>query len=94
MRTHSGEKPYQCQYCNNNFPKKELTVDHVLPLSHGGKTAWTNCVAACGPCNHSKSNKLHIKPISKPHKPGYYELVRKRKQQEIQVKHPSWNQWL
>ena len=85
---------YTCQYCNNPFPKAQLTVDHVLPISHGGKTSWTNCVCACGPCNSRKSNKLNISPINKPYKPGYYELARKRKLMDIQVKHPSWEQWL
>ena len=85
---------YTCQYCLQRFPKKELTVDHVLPTSKGGKTTWDNCVCACNPCNSRKSNRTDIKPNYKPYRPGYYELVRKRKQMDIQIRHPSWEKWL
>ena len=85
---------YTCKYCNNRFPKKELTIDHVQPISKGGKTTWENCVCACNPCNSRKGNKLNIKPLETPHRPGYYELVRKRKLMDLQLKHPSWEKWL
>lgn len=85
---------YTCQYCNTVFPKRELTLDHVLPLSKGGKTSWENIVTACGPCNSRKGNTQHMKPMFKPYAPGYFELVRKRKQMEIQIRHPSWKIWL
>jgi len=85
---------YTCKYCNTRFPKKELTIDHVQPISKGGKTTWENCVCACNPCNSRKGNKLNIKPLETPHRPGYYELVRKRKLMDLQLKHPSWEKWL
>ena len=47
---------YTCQYCLTQLPRKELTLDHVRPLSLGGKTNWENIVAACGPCNGKKGN--------------------------------------
>lgn len=85
---------YTCQYCNKPFNKNHLTLDHVKPLSMGGKTNWENIVAACGPCNSRKGNKMIMKPIRKPYKPDYYELVNKRKQLEIDARHPSWRQYL
>lgn len=85
---------YTCQYCKTTFPKNQLTIDHVLPVSRGGKTSWTNCVCACNPCNSRKGNRTDIKPTYNPHRPGYYELVRKRKQMDIQLRHPSWEKWL
>lgn len=85
---------YTCQYCNTTYPKSQLTTDHVLPVSRGGKTSWTNCVCACNPCNSRKGNRIDIKPKYKPYSPGYYELVRKRKQLDIQLGHPSWKKWL
>tara|TARA_B100000902_G_C27180580_1_gene848716 strand:+ start:228 stop:758 length:531 start_codon:yes stop_codon:yes gene_type:complete len=87
---------YTCQYCMELFPKSQLTLDHVLPLSKGGKTTWENSVSACTPCNSRKGNKVGKQwlPKHKPYRPGYFELVRKRKQMEIQVRHPSWNTWL
>jgi 5-methylcytosine-specific restriction endonuclease McrA len=44
----------QCQYCGN---RKQLTIDHVIPLSRGGKHIWNNVVIACSTCNSRKSNK-------------------------------------
>ena len=87
---------YSCLYCGCNVTKSEATMDHVIPVSRGGKTSWNNIVTACGPCNHSKGNSLSSqwKPKYKPYKPGYWELVRKRKQLPFQIRHHSWNHWL
>jgi 5-methylcytosine-specific restriction endonuclease McrA len=85
---------YECVYCGCGLSKATATMDHVLPISHGGKTNWENIVTACAPCNHAKGNNPKIRPAYKPHVPGYYELVRKRKQLGIEVRHPSWYQWL
>ena len=85
---------FVCQYCNSQFPQKELTLDHVQPISLGGKTSWNNIVSACNPCNSRKSNKTNIRPKNEPYQPSYYELVNKRKQLEFNIKHPSWRNWL
>jgi 5-methylcytosine-specific restriction endonuclease McrA len=85
---------YICQYCNNQFPRSSLTVDHVIPISKGGKTRWDNVVAACNPCNSRKSNKTNIKPKVAPRQPDYYELVNKRKQLDFSIRHPSWESYL
>ena len=85
---------HHCQYCNTLFPKSVLTMDHVLPISHGGKTSWENIVTACSPCNAKKGNDKRIKPKITPYQPDYYELVNKRKQLEFDIRHPSWEMWL
>ncbi len=85
---------YHCAYCNTDLQKKECTLDHVLPTSHGGKTTFENCVTACGPCNASKGNNKKIRPKFKPYKPDYFELVNKRKQQGLQVRYDEWLQFL
>lgn len=85
---------YTCQYCNTPYSKSGLTLDHVLPLSKGGKTNWENIVAACGPCNSCKGNKINMKPIKQPFAPTYYQLVNNRKQLEMQIAHPSWSAYL
>lgn len=68
---------YMCQYCGAT--EIQLTIDHVIPRSRGGKTEWTNVVAACVACNRKKGNKLpaEIKmfPRTKPAKPGYITVV-------------------
>ena len=49
---------FTCQYCNKAFSATELTFDHVVPRSKGGKTNWENVVAACTKCNFYKANKM------------------------------------
>jgi 5-methylcytosine-specific restriction endonuclease McrA len=49
---------FHCQYCGGDFATNELTFDHVVPKSRGGRTAWTNVVTACSPCNLLKGNQL------------------------------------
>lgn len=44
----------ECQYCGST---KQLTIDHVIPRSKGGKTSWTNLVTACHRCNVNKGDK-------------------------------------
>jgi len=84
---------YTCQYCFTILPRKELTLDHVIPISRGGKTNWENIVASCGTCNIGKGNKIQA-PKTKPYRPDYWELVSKRKQLEFDIKHPVWNKYL
>lgn len=86
---------YKCLYCNQSFGRRDLSLDHVLPISKGGKTNWENIVAACQKCNGAKGDKTHgWKPLYKPYKPGYWELVRKRKQMDYTIKHPSWETFI
>ena len=85
---------YTCQYCNTPYSKQNLTIDHVQPISKGGRTSWDNIVSACNPCNSRKGNKLNIKPKNIPYQPSYYELVHKRKQIDFIIKHPSWELFL
>jgi 5-methylcytosine-specific restriction endonuclease McrA len=47
-----------CQYCGNVHASGELTLDHVVPRSRGGLSAWENLVACCHPCNRQKGNQL------------------------------------
>ncbi len=48
---------YQCQYCGVRKIKSELSFDHVLPRTCGGRTGWENIVTACRPCNLRKRNR-------------------------------------
>lgn len=63
---------YQCVYCGS---QKELTIDHVLPRSRGGKNTWTNLVTCCSKCNHKKGNKTpeeaNMKLRRKPYEPTF-----------------------
>lgn len=46
-----------CQYCAKKFPTKELTLDHVMPVSRGGGKSWENLTTACHHCNRRKGNR-------------------------------------
>jgi 5-methylcytosine-specific restriction endonuclease McrA len=64
---------YTCQYCGIKPGTKELTIDHVVPSSRGGKSSWKNCVLACVDCNSKKANRLpheaHMKLRKEPKQP-------------------------
>ena len=49
---------HRCQYCSKKLSPSQLTLDHVVPRSRGGKSTWTNVVAACPPCNTRKGGRL------------------------------------
>lgn len=85
---------FTCQYCTTQFPQSQLTLDHVLPMSKGGKTTWDNIVTACYKCNNDKDSHTHIKPKNMPYQPDYYELANKRKQIDFDIRHPSWEAFL
>lgn len=48
---------FQCQYCAKDLSSKEATLDHVIPRSQGGKTAWENIVCCCQVCNRKKGGR-------------------------------------
>ena len=49
-----------CHYCGRSVPPAELTMDHVVPLSRGGKTTKGNVVAACKTCNTKKHRLVPV----------------------------------
>ena len=48
---------YLCMYCGDEFHCRELSRDHVIPFSQGGRDAWTNVVTACVRCNNFKAGR-------------------------------------
>ncbi|MGH6624820.1 MAG: HNH endonuclease [Burkholderiaceae bacterium] len=46
-----------CAYCGSHFSESELTVEHITPVSRGGRHEWTNVVTACRSCNTRKGNR-------------------------------------
>lgn len=49
---------YTCAYCGGRYTHKDLSRDHILPQSRGGKDTWMNCVTACRSCNQEKDDLL------------------------------------
>jgi 5-methylcytosine-specific restriction endonuclease McrA len=71
---------YRCQYCGKRFPSEELTYDHVLPKSRGGKTKWANIVTCCVDCNRRKGGRTpseaSMKLVRKPSRPTWVPAIR------------------
>ena len=71
---------YRCQYCGSHLPTEDLTYDHVIPKSLGGKTEWKNIVTCCIKCNRKKGgrtpNEASMKLIRKPTRPTWVPAVR------------------
>jgi 5-methylcytosine-specific restriction endonuclease McrA len=66
----------RCQYCGRVF--RELTLDHILPVSRGGRDDWENVVAACRDCNRKKGNRTPdeagLTLFARPRRPHYLFL--------------------
>jgi 5-methylcytosine-specific restriction endonuclease McrA len=62
----------KCHYCGRAFPPRGLTMDHVVPVSRGGKTIRGNVVPCCKECNNAKKQLLpmewedYLKKFNRP----------------------------
>ena len=89
---------FTCQYCHTHFSANELTFDHLLPRSKGGKTDWNNVVTACSSCNVKKGGRLY--PISdmrlnqKPFRPTVDDLHQNGRNFPPNFLHESWMDYL
>jgi 5-methylcytosine-specific restriction endonuclease McrA len=50
---------YTCQYCGIHIPKGQCTLDHIIPVSKGGKDRWENSACSCKKCNQDKGNNFN-----------------------------------
>jgi 5-methylcytosine-specific restriction endonuclease McrA len=70
----------RCQYCGKIYAQRDLNLDHVKPLSRGGRSEWTNVVTACVPCNGRKGNRFPeeagMSLVRQPKKPAGHPLLR------------------
>ncbi len=73
MRDH-----YTCQYCGRKPSKDDLTIDHILPKSRGGRTIWENVTLACTACNTKKGSRLlsecGMMPLKVPKRPSWLAM--------------------
>ena len=86
---------FQCQYCG---AREDLTFDHVIPRSKGGRTTWENVVAACSPCNLRKGNRLpseiRMWPRQAPFQPSVHDLHNNGRAFPPNYLHESWLDYL
>lgn len=70
---------FQCLYCGCKGKIKDLTFDHIVPRSRGGKTTWINIATSCVPCNLEKANRTpteaKMKLIKIPEEPKWLPVV-------------------
>jgi len=89
---------FTCQYCDEDYPTQELTFDHLVPRSRGGRTTWTNVVTACGDCNLLKGNRLpreaKMFPLYEPVQPTVYQLQENGRAFPPNFLHESWRDFL
>lgn len=77
---------YLCLYCSRSFPAAQLTRDHIVPTSRGGKDEWKNVVAVCRRCNQHKANylleEIDMQLVALPYEPNnaeYLALINSRR---------------
>ena len=89
---------FRCQYCGAEQRSENLTFDHVVPRSRGGRTMWTNVVTACQSCNLDKGDRLPrecgMAPIRPAHQPTTYELHEHGRAFPPNFLHESWSDFL
>ena len=85
----------RCQYCGKKFKTTELSIDHVVPRSRGGRTVWNNVVCACMKCNVRKGGRTPreagMAMIREPVQPRFSPVITLHAGNE---KYRSWKQFL
>jgi hypothetical protein len=81
----------KCQYCGKAFTTNELSIDHIIPRSMGGRSVWENVVCACTKCNVRKGGRTphdaHMTLITKPVKPNRNPVI------HIHLTHTRYHSW-
>jgi len=81
----------RCQYCGKRFPSRDLTLDHVVPRSHGGKSTWKNIVCACVRCNVKKGGRTpqqaSMNLVKEPRQPKRNPLI------HVHLGHQRYRSW-
>ncbi len=81
----------RCHYCGKSFPSRELTIDHVVPRSLGGKDQWENLVSACSNCNARKGGRTpqgaNMRLLRRPERPRSNPII------AIRMRSPKYESW-
>ena len=89
---------FSCQYCETRFQAEDLSFDHVIPRSRGGRTNWENVVAACRICNLYKGDRLlresGMRLRVSPRQPTTWQLQENGRSFPPNYLHESWRDFL
>jgi len=89
---------FRCQYCGQRFKSEDLTFDHLVPRSHGGRATWTNIVTACMACNVAKGSRTlaecGMRPRSMPVVPTARQLYENGRAFPRRAPHATWRDHL
>lgn len=89
---------FSCQYCGLRFETRELTFDHVIPRSRGGRASWSNVVTACRTCNMTKGNRMpgeaRMFPLARQVTPTTFQLRRNGQSFPPNFLHEHWRDYL
>jgi len=77
---------YTCAYCGSF---KDLTIDHILPISRGGQHTFSNLCCCCRKCNEEKGNRTPQEWGKIPYKPNYNP----KSKLEIILKKSNVDEW-
>ncbi len=70
---------YLCLYCGHSFMARDLSRDHITPVSQGGADEWRNLATACHRCNNHKAGQTpeqaNLQLIAVPFTPSYAEYI-------------------
>jgi len=81
----------RCQYCGKRFSTTELSIDHIIPRSRGGRSLWDNLVCACVSCNVKKGgrlpNEVGMRLIRKPVRPARSPVI------HLKLGNPKYQSW-
>ena len=78
-RTLFQRDDHLCLYCGQTFSERQLSRDHVTPISKGGLNLWTNVVTACVRCNNHKAGRTpeqaDMELLAVPFAPTHAEYI-------------------
>ena len=90
---------FGCQYCGDRRPAHDLTFDHVIPRSRGGRTTWENVVTACGRLQPAQgvaaaARVPRCSRAASPRQPTTWELQDNGRAFPPNYLHESWRDYL
>jgi 5-methylcytosine-specific restriction endonuclease McrA len=78
-RTLFQRDDHLCLYCGEHFSHRQLSRDHVTPISQGGANLWSNVVTACVRCNNHKAGRTpeqaNMELLAIPFAPTHAEFI-------------------